>query len=506
MEHFDVVVVGAGISGIGAGYHLKDKCPDRTCVILEGRDDIGGTWDLFRYPGIRSDSDMYTLGYSFKPWTDPQSIADGPAILSYLNETADEFDLRRHIRFGHYVKRAAWSTADGLWTVDVEQKTGGGKLQFTCNFLFMCSGYYDYSQGFMPEFEGAADFKGQLIHPQHWPADLNYRGKQVVVIGSGATAVTIVPEMAREAAKVTMLQRTPTYMVWRPGGDPMAEKLRQWFRPRFASTLIRWRNILFGMYFFRLCRKQPEKVKTMLLNGVREQLPDVDINKHFTPPYKPWDQRLCLVRDGDLFEAVRENRATIVTDEIDHFTAEGIRLKSGETLAADIIVSATGLNMQLMSNLEILVDARPVKAADSLSYKGMMFSDIPNLAASFGYTNASWTLKCDLTCEYVCKLLNYMKKHGFTQCLPARPAAEVATAPFIDFSSGYVKRAMDQFPKQGREKPWKVYQNYMMDKLTLGLSGVDDGVMQFSGPGSAGPENRNEQKALTEPEPLARTA
>ncbi len=505
MEHFDVVVVGAGISGIGAGYHLQDKSPDRTYVILEGRDDIGGTWDLFRYPGIRSDSDMYTLGYSFKPWTDPQSIADGPAILSYLNETADEFDIRRNIRFGHYVKSAAWSTEAGQWTVDVEQKGDGTRLQFTCNFLFMCSGYYDYNQGYMPEFAGASDFNGQLVHPQHWPEDLDYSGKKVVVIGSGATAVTIVPEMAREASHVTMLQRTPTYMVWRPGGDPMAEKLRQWFRPNFASSIIRWRNILFGMYFFRMCRKQPDKVRNMLLDGVREQLPNVDIDKHFTPPYQPWDQRLCLVRDGDLFEAVRDNRASVVTDQIERFTADGIQLKSGESLPADIIVSATGLNMQLMSSLAVSVDGESVNAADSLSYKGMMFSDIPNLAVSFGYTNASWTLKCDLTCEYVCKLLNYMKKHNFSECLPARSAGEEAVAPFIDFSSGYVQRAMEKFPKQGKDKPWKVYQNFMLDKIALGLSSVDDGIMQFSAPRPA-KQSIQPHSTLASPEPLAKTA
>jgi cation diffusion facilitator CzcD-associated flavoprotein CzcO len=483
MEHFDVLVVGAGISGIGAGYHLQDKCPDRSYAILEGRDAIGGTWDLFRYPGIRSDSDMHTLGYAFKPWTNPKAIADGPAILEYLHETAREYGIDQHIRFRHQVTKATWSSDDSRWTLDVENKAKGETVRFTCNFLFMCSGYYDYAEGYTPPFAGTEQFGGQIIHPQKWPEALDYRDKRVIVIGSGATAVTIVPEVAKDAAHVTMLQRSPTYMVSRPGQDAMANRLRRILPEKAVSTIVRWRNILLGAYFFRMCRTRPERVKQMLLDGVRDALPEgYDVDTHFTPTYNPWDQRLCLVPDSDFFEAIKFNKASVVTDHIETFTESGIRLKSGKHLEADIVVTATGLNMQLMSGMPIVVDGKEIKPGDCLSYKGMMYSDIPNLATSFGYTNASWTLKCDLTCMYVCKLLNHMSKHGYTQSLPKRPADEVETEPFIDFSSGYVQRAMDRFPKQGRNEPWKVYQNYLKDKIVLGFSGVDDGVMIFSAP------------------------
>ncbi|MEX0942324.1 MAG: NAD(P)/FAD-dependent oxidoreductase [Pseudomonadales bacterium] len=488
MEHFDVLVVGAGISGIGAGYHLQDKCPDRTYAILEGREAIGGTWDLFRYPGVRSDSDMHTLGYAFKPWTNPRAIADGPAILEYLHETAREFGIARHIRFSHHVSKAAWSSDNSRWTLDVENKAKGETVRFTCNFLFMCSGYYNYAEGYTPSFEGTEQFKGQIIHPQKWPETLDYKDKQIIVIGSGATAVTIVPEMARDAAHVTMLQRSPTYLVSRPGQDAMANRLRRILPEKIASTIVRWRNILLGAYFFRMCRTRPERVKKMLLDGVRAALPaGYDVDTHFTPTYNPWDQRLCLVPDSDFFEAIKFNKASVVTDYIETFTENGIKLKSGKHLEADIVVTATGLNMQLMSGIPIIVDGQVMNPGDCLSYKGMMYSDIPNLATSFGYTNASWTLKCDLTCQYVCKLLNHMSEHGYTQCLPKRPVDEAETAPFIDFSSGYVQRAMDQFPKQGRNEPWKVYQNYLKDKVVLGFSGVDDGVMIFSAPAPVQP-------------------
>lgn len=481
MEHFDVIVVGAGISGIGAAWHLQDKCPDRSFTILEGRDNLGGTWDLFRYPGIRSDSDMYTLGYSFKPWTDPKAIADGPAILDYLHETAEEYGIDRKIRFGHYVKRAAWSSSDACWTIDVEQRATGQTLQMTCNFLHMCSGYYNYDHGYMPHFEGSENFKGTLVHPQQWTDDIDYAGKRVVVIGSGATAVTLVPEMAKQAAHVTMLQRSPTYIVSAPGKDGMAAKLARVLPESIASSIIRWRNILFGLYFFNLSRRKPTRVKKMLLNMVRKEMgPDFDIDTHFTPSYNPWDQRICLVPDGDLFNAIKSGRASVVTDHIDTFTETGIQLRSGEQLDADLVVSATGLEMQLMSGIPISVDGTPVNPANALSYKGMMFSDIPNLATSFGYTNASWTLKADLTCKYVCRLLNHMRAHGFDQCCPRTHGENIETEPFIDFSSGYVQRALDRFPRQGARKPWKVHQNYLLDKMALGLSSVDDGVMEFS--------------------------
>ena len=351
----------------------------------------------------------------------------------------------------------------------------------SCNFLFMCSGYYNYEHGYEPEFEGAADFKGTIVHPQKWTEDIEYADKQVVVIGSGATAVTVVPEMAKTAEHVTMLQRSPTYMAWRPGGDVMAQRLFRWLPDKVASSIVRWRNILFGMYFFRMCRKSPEKVKQFLLGAVKEQLPEgYDVDKHFTPAYNPWDQRVCLVRDGDLFQAITWGKASMVTDHIERFTENGILLKSGEELPADIVVTATGLDMQLMSNIDLTVDGEAVNPADTLSYKGMMFSNLPNLATSFGYTNASWTLKCDLTCKYVCKLLNHMKEEGYTQCVPRPADSEAPTEPFIDFSSGYVQRGVARFPKQGKEKPWKVFQNYMLDKVSLDLSKVDDGVMEFS--------------------------
>ena len=483
MEHFDVIIVGAGISGIGAGYHLQDKCPERSFTILEGRDNLGGTWDLFRYPGIRSDSDMYTLGFAFKPWTNPKAIADGPAILEYLHETAEQFGIDRKIRFGHYVKAAAWSSRDACWSVEVEQRATGQTVQFTCNFLHMCSGYYNYDHGYMPDFPGVERFEGPVVHPQHWPEDLDYTGKKVVVIGSGATAVTLVPAMAEKAEQVVMLQRSPTYIVSMPGHDRFAARLRRFIPETAASTIVRWRNILFGLFFFKLCRSMPERVKRTLIDGVRKELGnDFDVETHFTPTYNPWDQRLCLVPDGDLFAAIRIGKAAVVTDRIDTMTEQGVRLASGEELQADIIVSATGLEMQLMSDMPISVDGRPINPAECLSYKGMMFSDIPNLAVSFGYTNASWTLKADLTCTYVCRLLNYMAEHDYRQCCPRVDGQHVATEPFIDFSSGYVQRAIDRFPRQGSQKPWKVYQNYLLDKAALGLASVDDGVMAFSSP------------------------
>src|ERR1700745_3023788 len=388
-EHFDVLIIGAGLSGVAAGYHLQTKCPTKRFVILEGRDAIGGTWDLFRYPGIRSDSDMFTLGYSFKPWTEPKAIADGPRILNYVRETAAENGIDRKIRFGHRVKRASWSTPDARWTVEAERITGEGATEtvsFTCNFLFMCSGYYRYEQGYTPEFAGSADFAGQIIHPQKWPEDLDYAGKRVVVIGSGATAVTLVPEMAKTAGHVTMLQRSPTYVVSRPAQDPLATRLRRNFSAKTAYHMIRWRNVLLGMYFFQLSRRKPARVKELILGGVRRALgPDYDVATHFTPRYNPWDQRLCLVPDGDLFKAIHDNRASVTTAEIDRFTKDGIRLKDGSELAADIIVTATGLVLQVLGGLEVSVDGRPVDFAKTLNYKGMMYSDVPNIAAALGY-------------------------------------------------------------------------------------------------------------------------
>jgi cation diffusion facilitator CzcD-associated flavoprotein CzcO len=484
MEHFDVLIVGAGLSGIGAGYHLQQKCPFKSYVILEGRDCIGGTWDLFRYPGIRSDSDMYTLGYSFRPWTEPKAIADGPRILNYVRETAAQNGIDRKIRFNHRVKRVSWSSDEARWTVEVERKVGEEAaeiVRFTCNFLFMCSGYYKYEEGYAPEFAGAADFEGRIVHPQKWPDDLDYAGKRVVVIGSGATAVTLVPEMAKTAAHVTMLQRSPTYVVARPAEDALANKLRRNVSAKLAYHVIRWRNVLLGMYFFRLCRRKPERAKQLVLGGVRKALgPDYDIGAHFTPRYNPWEQRLCLVPDGDLFKSIREKRASVVTSEIETFTSNGLRLKDGSELEADIIVTATGLILQVLGAVEVSVDGRKVDFATTLSYKGMMYSDVPNLAAALGYTNASWTLKCDLTCEYVCRLINYMDRHGFKQCVPHNLDPSIEALPALDFSSGYVQRSIAKLPKQGSKRPWRLYQNYALDIVSLRYGKVDDGVMQYS--------------------------
>jgi cation diffusion facilitator CzcD-associated flavoprotein CzcO len=481
-EHFDVLVVGAGISGIGAGYHLQTRCPGKSYAILEGRDSLGGTWDLFRYPGIRSDSDMYTLGYSFKPWTRPKAIADGPSILEYLRETTQQYGIDRKIRFNHHVRRASWSTQDARWTVEVERGTARESVRFTCSFLFMCSGYYDYAEGYTPQFPGVERFAGRVVHPQKWTSDVDYAGKRVVVIGSGATAVTIVPEMSKSAAHVTMLQRSPTYVVSRPAEDFIANGLRRVLPVRVAYGITRWKNVLLGMLFFRLSRRRPESIKKLILDGVRRALgPDYDVATHFTPRYNPWDQRLCLVPNGDLFEALKAGRASVVTDRIETFNETGIRLQSGRQLDADLVVTATGLNLQLLGGMQVSVDGRSVDLARTLTYKGMMFSGVPNLASSFGYTNASWTLKCDLTCEYVCRLLRHMDKHRFRQCTPRNDDPSVAEEPWIDFSSGYIQRAAGKLPQQGSKIPWKLHQNYALDIVMLRFGSVDDGVMHFSG-------------------------
>ncbi|CAA9496385.1 MAG: Monooxygenase, flavin-binding family [uncultured Sphingomonadaceae bacterium] len=476
-EQLDVLVVGAGLSGIGAGYYLKQRCPDRSFAILEAREAIGGTWDLFRYPGIRSDSDMHTLGYAFKPWTKAKAIADGPSIRDYIRETAAEYNILPHIRFRHRLVRADWSSADARWTVTVE--TDEGERELSCRFLFMCSGYYDYAQGHLPDFPGAGDFRGEVIHPQFWPEDHDYSGRRVVVIGSGATAVTLVPEMAKHAAHVTMLQRSPTYIVARPAEDAVANWLRRRLPGRLAYRLTRWKNVLLGLAFYQLARRRPGKVRENILKGVREHLgPDHDVDTHFTPSYNPWDQRLCLVPDADLFGAIKNGSASVVTDHIERFTPDGIRLKSGKELPADVIVAATGLKLQLLAGVRFSLDGRPVKLPDQLMYKGMMFSDVPNLAFCFGYTNASWTLKSDLTCEYVCRLLNHMGKRGLDLCVPRRDP-DAGETPFVDFSSGYIQRALAELPKQGAKKPWRLNQNYALDLVSLRYGRVDDGTMAF---------------------------
>ncbi|UUL83092.1 flavin-containing monooxygenase [Sphingomonas qomolangmaensis] len=481
VEHFDVVVVGAGLSGIGAGHYLRERCPDRSFVILEGRARMGGTWDLFRYPGIRSDSDMHTLGYAFKPWNEAKAIADGPSILRYIEETAHEDDLDSRIRYRERVVGADWSSADACWTLTVEAE-GAGRRTYTCNFLHMCTGYYDYAKGYTPDFAGRDDFAGTIVHPQFWPADLDYAGKRVVVIGSGATAVTLVPELAKTAAHVTMLQRSPSYVVARPSHDRFANWLRTVAPSKVAYGVVRWRNVLLGQFFYGRTRKYPERTKKRLLGWVRGHLgPDYDVDTHFTPSYNPWDQRLCLVPDADLFETIKRGEASVVTGHIDRFTPTGIRLTNGEEVPADIIVTATGLELQLMADMPVTVDGTAIDFSQTLNYKGMMFSGVPNLAYSFGYTNASWTLKADLTAAYVCRLLNAMTKRGLRQATPVPGDTDAAAHPFLDFSSGYVQRALDRFPKQGARAPWKLHQSYARDLVALRFGSIDDDMV-FSNP------------------------
>jgi cation diffusion facilitator CzcD-associated flavoprotein CzcO len=483
-EHVDVVVVGAGLSGIGAGYHLQTMSPDRSYVILEGRESLGGTWDLFKYPGVRSDSDMHTLGFSFKPWTEAKSIADGPSILKYLKQTVSQFGIDKHIRYGQLVTKAQWSTDDAQWTVTSTNKATGATNTYTCSFLFMCSGYYSYKKGHTPEFTGRERFKGTIVHPQEWPVDLDYAGKRVVVIGSGATAVTIVPSMADKAAHVTMLQRSPTYMVSRPDHDVLANRMRKVLPPKMAYNLTRFKNTWRQQLVYNKTRTDPNKVKQLLLGGIQLELgADYDIAKHFTPNYNPWDQRLCLVPNGDFFNSMREGKASVVTDHIASFTETGIQLASGEHLDADIIVTATGLELVTLGEMDFFVDGNQVDFAKTWTYKGFAYSEIPNMASTFGYINASWTLRSDLTAEYVCRLLNHMRKKGVVQCTPRLREQDrnMKERPWIDgFSSGYMQRMMHRMPRQGDHEPWINPQNYRRDKKMFKHSPIDDGVMQFS--------------------------
>ena len=479
-EHFDVLIVGAGISGIGAGYYLNERCPGRSYVILEGRERIGGTWDLFRYPGIRSDSDMYTFGYAFKPWTAPKSIADGDSILEYLNETAEENGIDRHIRFGHHVDRASWSSDAQRWTIEATDKATGEARRFTCGFFFLCSGYYDYEEGHAPTFPGQERFEGTIVHPQKWPEDLDYAGKRVVVIGSGATAVTLVPVLAEQAAHVTMLQRSPTYIVSAPAEDPIGKRLRETFPPHLAHTLARWKNILLSMFLYQFAQRAPEKAKQLVRDGLEQQLDNnIDIDRHFSPPYNPWDQRLCLVPDGDLFKALNRGEASVVTDHIETFTEGGVRLCSGEELEADLIVTATGLRLLFFGGIEVTVDGVAVDASERVSYRGMMLSGVPNLALSFGYTNASWTLKSDLIGEHVCRILNHMERGGYTVVTPRFEDDGAPREPFIGLTSGYVQRSIHILPKQASRAPWKVYQNYLLDLFGFRLSDVARDDLSF---------------------------
>jgi monooxygenase len=479
-ELLDVLIVGAGLSGIGAAHHLQRRCPGKRYAIVDARETIGGTWDLFRYPGVRSDSDMYTLGYEFKPWTDAKAIADGPAILRYIRETAEESGIAQHVRFGLRVRSAEWSSPDERWTVIAERGVDGERVTLRARFLYMCCGYYSYAEGHRPEFADEAAYRGTVLHPQFWPENLDYSGKRVVVIGSGATAVTLVPEIAKTAAHVTMLQRSPTYVVTRPSIDKPALWLKRRLPGRAAYRLARWKNVLISMFFYQLARRRPEQMKRRIIEMARTQVgPGFDVDTHFTPRYKPWDQRLCLVPDGDLFKRIREGRASVVTDGIERFTERGVKLASGAELPADIVVMATGLKLNVMGDVTVRIDGRACDLGETLAYKGMMLGDVPNLAMTFGYTNASWTLKADLTAGYVCRLLRYMDRHGYAVAVPRRDPA-VLPQPFLSFTSGYVQRALAILPKQGSQRPWAVYQNYFLDLFNLRYGRIADGVMQFS--------------------------
>ena len=479
-EHLDVLIVGAGLSGVGAAWHLQDRSPAKSYAILEARGDLGGTWDLFRYPGIRSDSDMHTLGYRFKPWTASKSITDGDSILEYVRRTAQESGIDRRIHFHHRVVSAAWSSAESRWTVEAERTDTGEAVRLTCGFLWTCSGYYRYDEGYTPEFEGVGRFAGPVVHPQHWPADLDYSGKKVVVIGSGATAVTLVPSMARDAEHVTMLQRSPTYIASLPAEDPIADRLRRRLPERAAYAVVRWKNVLIQAAFFQLSRRRPELIKRWIREGVVRSLPPgYDVDKHFKPRYNPWDQRMCLVPDGDLFKSISKGEASVVTDRIATFTEGGIELESGEELEADVIVTATGLNLLFLGGIELTVDGEELDVPRKMTYKGMMLSGVPNMAFTVGYTNASWTLKADLTSEYVCRLLNHMDAHGYERCV-AEVDPSVSEQPLLDFTSGYVQRSLDHFPKQGSKEPWKLRQNYVFDIRTIRRGAIDDGAMRFS--------------------------
>ena len=476
--HKDIIVVGAGISGIAAGYNLQKSCPNKSFAILEGRDALGGTWDLFKYPGVRSDSDMHTLGFRFKPWIHKKSIADGPSILEYLNETVDENNLREKILFNRKVISSNWVSKKSIWELIVNDN--GQEIAMTCNFLFLCGGYYSYDKPYMPKFPNQKEFNGRIIHPQFWDESLEYSNKRVIVIGSGATAVTLVPAIAETAKKVTMLQRSPSYVISAPGEDSWSKALNKIFSTKFTYFVIRWKNILRTSLGFYLSRKYPDKVKEKLINLVREELgEDFDVEKHFTPVYKPWDQRMCLVPDGDLFNAIKDDRATVVTDVIECFTPTGILLQSGELVEADIIVSATGIELNALNDINVSIDGEKVEANRKLSYKGMMLSGVPNLAFSFGYVNASWTLRADLTCEYVCRLLNQMDKQGFAACAPQDDPKALVNDDYIDFTSGYVQRALDRLPKQGKKSPWRNYQNYLLDIFYVRFFSIKDSTLRF---------------------------
>jgi cation diffusion facilitator CzcD-associated flavoprotein CzcO len=490
IEYFDVLIVGAGLSGVGAACRVRSECPGKSLVVLEGRADLGGTWDLFRYPGVRSDSDMYTLGYPFRPWSDPESIAAGPTILRYIRDTAREFGIDRIIRFNQSVVSASWSSDEACWHVVCEVPAEGlalpaasvervERVEYRARFLYLCTGYYRYDRGHQPEFPGMDRFEGDLVHPQFWPEELDCGGKRVVVIGSGATAVTLVPAIANKAAHVTMLQRSPSYMVAVPASDGVSRLLERCLPDSAASKLSRWKNVALALALYQFCRRAPETAKSVLLVGVRRSLPGYDIDPDFVPRYGPWDQRLCIIANGDFFKAIRDGKASVVTDRIAALTESGIELESGRFVEADVIVSATGLSLVAWGGIAIEIDGEPVLPQDTLIYRGFMVSDIPNFAFAFGYTNASFTLRTDLSSRSVCRLLKYMDVHGFDAAAPAPDGAVAVQRTAIDLTSGYVLRALDRLPKQGSDQPWIVRQNYALDYLTMTFGRVTRS-MRFS--------------------------
>lgn len=490
--------MGAGLSGIDAAHHLEQFCPQKSYVILEQRERIGGTWDLFRYPGIRSDSDMLTMGYSFRPWTSPKAISPGEDIREYITSAAREEGIDQHIRFRHRIERATWSTADARWTVEALSGEREEPVTLTCNFLFSCAGYYRYSSGYTPDFPGIENFKGRVVHPQAWPEDLDYKGKRVLIIGSGATAVTLLPSMAKTASHVTMLQRSPTYIVSAPEQDSIANWLRQKLPAMWAYKLSRWKNVLLMTYFYQLAQYYPHYMKKGIIEKVQGELgPGFDVATHFTPSYNPWQQRICLVPDSDMFQAIKSGRASVVTGHIETFTETGVKLSTGEELEADVIITATGLVLQAFGGIDLKVDDRAVDISKALAYKGVMLSGVPNLASVFGYINASWTLKADLICYYVCRLLNTMDGKGARQVTP-RERGETAAAPFVEnFSSGYMQRSLKAWPKQGAKAPWRVYQNYFRDTFHLKWAAFDDSTLEFSNPAPASSQKESRELAQT---------
>ena len=480
--HVDVLIVGAGLSGIGAACHLETGAPGTSYAIVEGRASSGGTWDLFRYPGVRSDSDMFTLGYSFRPWTGAKSIVGGEQILDYLRETAAAYGVDRQICYGTRVLRADWSGGDARWTVTVQDAGSGHISSRTCGFLYLCAGYYRYDEGYSPTWPGQPDFGGRLVHPQHWPADLDVTGQRVVVIGSGATAVTLVPALARTAAKVTMLQRSPSYLMPFPAADPLADLLRKVLPAERAYRAVRWKNVKLGTAIYGLCRKRPARARALLRRLAVNRLPaGFDVDAHFSPSYEPWDQRMCLVPDGDFFSAVRSGKADVVTDDIEGFTSGGLTLRSGAVLEADVVVTATGLNLLPLGGIALTVDGEPVVVPEHVAYKGMMLDGVPNLAFALGYTNASWTLKVDLVSAWVARLLRRMREHGDTVVTARLPAEPMATGPFIEMTSGYFERSRDLLPLQGDRAPWRLQQHYGRDSA-LFVASADDTALEFRSP------------------------